>query len=95
MAMRWPAVLLYVLPAAVFVLAEKGEHSRAASLLAAGRAHPACPHGWWGVMALVRELDARLQAELSPPAYAAAQSQGREMDVRETAAALLAEFRSN
>jgi predicted ATPase/DNA-binding SARP family transcriptional activator len=94
MALRWPTVLLYVLPAAVFTLTEKGEYSRAASLLAAGRAHPACPRGWWGVMTLVQDLDARLQTELPPAEYAAAQAQGREMDVRETAVALLEELKS-
>lgn len=94
MVMRWPSVFLRALPTAVFVLAENGYYSRAAALLAMGRAHSACPRGWWEIMALVQELDARLHAALSPEAYAAAQAMGREMDVGETAVTLLEELKA-
>ena len=75
-----------------FILVEQGEYARAAALLAMGRAHPACPRGWWDSMALVQDLEARLQAELSPEEYAVAR--GREMVVGETAVSLLAELKA-
>jgi hypothetical protein len=58
-----------------------------------GRAHPHCPIGWWEIMDLVQTLDARLQAELSPEAYAQAQARGREMDVQQTTISLLAQLK--
>ncbi|MCB0033679.1 MAG: hypothetical protein KDE51_06665, partial [Anaerolineales bacterium] len=93
MTTRWPTVFLYVLPAAAFMLAENGKAERAAALMAMGWAHPACPRGWWEVMDLVQKLEARLKTELSAQAYAAAQAQGREMNVQETAMALLEELK--
>jgi hypothetical protein len=94
MALRWPAVLLRALPAAVFVLAEKDDYAQAVALLEMGRAHPACPHGWWESMVLVLELDARLQEALPPEDYAAAQARGLEMEVGESAVALLEEVQA-
>jgi hypothetical protein len=91
-ANRWPAVCLRTVPAAAFVLAQKGDDWRAAALLAMGRAHAACPHGWWEKMVLVQALDARLQGALSAENYAEAQARGREMDVGETTVALLEEL---
>jgi predicted ATPase len=92
--MRWPAILLQYMPIVASLLADQGEFSRAAALLAMGRTHPACPHGWWEIMVLLQELEARLQTELSPEEYAAAQARGREMDVRETAVSLLEELKA-
>lgn len=88
-AMRWPSILLQYIPVVASLLADQGEFSRAVALLAMARAHPACPQGWWEIMVLVQELEARLQAELSPEEYAAAHSQGRKMDLKETAVSLL------
>jgi hypothetical protein len=91
---RWPALLLQYLPIVCDFLARRGEPARAAALMAMARAHPACPRGWWEVMALVRELEASLQATLPEGEYAAAQAQGRELDVLETAASLLEELKT-
>ena len=58
------------------------------------RAHPACPRGGWQALALIQALDARLQAALSPEEIAAAQAQGRAMDVSKTAVVLLEELKA-
>ena len=92
-ATRWLNILLQFMPIVVALVADKGDHARAASLLAMGWAHPSCPRGWWEIMALVQDLEARLQAALSPEVYAAAQARGQEMDVRETAVSLLEELK--
>jgi hypothetical protein len=92
--MRWPAILLQFIPVAASLLADKGQNARAVALMVMARTHPACPHGWWEIMALVQELDARLQAGLSPEEYAAAQAQGREMEVKETAVSLLEKLKA-
>ena len=93
-ALRWPSILLEYVPVVACILADQGEYSRAAALLAMGRAHPGCPRGWWDIMALVYELEARLEAALLPEEYAAAQARGLELDVPETAASLLEEFKA-
>lgn len=93
-ALRWPSILFQFIPIVAALLADRGDFSRAATLLAMGRAHPACPRGWWEIMDLVQKLEARLQAELSPEAYAAAQAHGRELDVGETAVSLLEELKA-
>ena len=92
--MRWLSHILRDIPPIAFILAERGDFSRAVALLAMGWAHPACPHGWWKVMVLLQELEARLQAVLSPEEYAAAQARGQEMDVRATAVSLLEELKA-
>jgi len=93
-ALRWPAVLLQYVPVVAALCADGGEFARAAALLAMARNHPGCPVGWWQHIALVQEMDARLQAALSPEEVAAAQALGREMDVGETAVALLEELKA-
>ena len=94
LTMIWPSLILANLPIAATIMLERGDQVRAVELLAMGRAHPACPIGWWEKMALVQTLDARLQAALSPAAYAAAQARGQKMDVQETAAALLDDLKA-
>jgi hypothetical protein len=92
--MVWPSIILANLPVAAYILLERGEPVRAIELLAMGRAHPDCPIGWWEIMELVQTLDARLQADLSPAAYAAAQARGQKMDVQETAKGLLDDLKA-
>ena len=92
--LQWPSFILRDLPVTAFILAEAGALVRAAELLAMGRAHPACPVGWWEQMDLVRTLEARLQDGLSPAEYAAAQERGPAMDVQETAQTLLQELKA-
>jgi predicted ATPase len=71
---RWPSILLQFIPVVASILADQGELFRAAALMTMARAHPACPRGWWEIMVLVQELEARLQAALSAQEYAAAQA---------------------
>jgi hypothetical protein len=92
--LKWPSLILRDMPVVAFILAESGNLARAAELLAMGRAHPACPIGWWEQMDLVQALEARLQDRLSPADYAAAQESGETMDVQETAKTLLHELKS-
>lgn len=91
---RWPTILVQFMPVAASLLADEGQHARAAALMAMARAHPGCPHGWWEIMVLVQGLDARVQAALSSAEVAAAQAQGREMDVTLTATGLLEELKA-
>jgi tetratricopeptide (TPR) repeat protein len=92
--MRWLSILLQYVPVVAAILADQGQYTRAVSLLAMAREHPACPRGWWEIMVLVRELESRLETELSDEQYAAAQAKGREMDVRQTAESLLQELKA-
>ena len=85
-------MLLALLPMVAAVLEGMGRTERAVQVLAMGRAHAACPHGWWDNMTLVQDLDTRLQKTLSPAAFANAQAMGRDLDTRETARHLLAEL---
>ena len=94
MLLRWHGFFFQMLPAAAFILAEKGEVVRAASLMALGWGHPACPHGWWKIMDLVQKLEVRFQNELSAKAYTAAQARGREIDLKAEAAALIEELKA-
>jgi hypothetical protein len=93
-ATRWPSILLQYVPVVASLLADQGEFARAATLMAMGRAHPACPRGWWDIMALVHELESRLEVALSPEENAAAQARGLELDMPETAASLLPELKA-
>jgi predicted ATPase/DNA-binding SARP family transcriptional activator len=93
--LRWLGILLQYLPIVASLLADQGHYARAVALLAMGRAHPACPRGWWEIMDLMQKLEARLQAELSPAELAEAQARGRAMDVQATAMALLKELKGD
>lgn len=82
------------IPVVTFIVLEHGDAVRAAELLAMGRAHPACPIGWWKQMDLVRTLEARLLDTLSPADYASAQARGQTMDLQETAKTVLDELKA-
>lgn len=94
MARKVPASLLWFMPVAAGILAADDQYERAVELLAMTASHPACPHAFWEGWSLHQDVTAQLQAALSPGAYAAAQARGREMDVRETAVALLEELKA-
>ncbi|MDX1613355.1 MAG: protein kinase [Candidatus Promineifilaceae bacterium] len=91
---RWPALFLQYMPVVCALLADQEAHARAAALMAMSRAHPACPRGWWEIMDLVREVDTRLQEALTKEELRAAQRQGRELVVEETAPLLLEELKT-
>ena len=82
-------LLLSLLPVVAYLLTEAGQPERAVAVLTMGQAHPACPHGWWKTLVLIQMLEARWQAELSAKDYAAAQAQGQELEMEETAVSLL------
>jgi tetratricopeptide (TPR) repeat protein len=92
--LKWPALFLQYVPVAAAVLSDQGEYAQAAALIAMARQQPGCPHGWWEIMVLMQELEAKLQLALSAEEFAAAQAKGLEMDVQETATALLEQFRA-
>ncbi|MDX1612719.1 MAG: hypothetical protein R3300_00340 [Candidatus Promineifilaceae bacterium] len=46
--------------------------------MATARVHPACPYDWWGTLPLLKSLETRMEKELDPAAYAAAQERGRQ-----------------
>ena len=75
--MRWLGILLQYMPIVAALLVDKSEYAHAVALMLMGWTHPVCPRGWWEVMVLVQELEARLQAALSAEAYAAAQARGK------------------
>ena len=80
---------------ATFIVFERGDSVRAAELLAMGRAHSACPIGWWEKTDLFQKLDARLQTELSTASLAGAEARGQTLDVQETAKVLLDDLKED
>ena len=88
----WPGTMTWLLPVAAVLLAQEGQEKRAVELLALAASHPLSPKGWvekWGVL---EELRAKLTEELDAQSYQAAWQRGQELDLEETAAALLTEF---
>jgi tetratricopeptide (TPR) repeat protein len=74
------------------LLADEGEHTRAAELLGLALNQPASPRGWfdhWPL--LIRKLE-QLEAELGADAFTAAWERGKAMDLKVVVEEVLAEY---
>ncbi len=78
-----PATFVWFIPAAAGMLAQAGDPRAAAGILAAGKAHPACPQGLWARWAFLGELEDRLQSALPAEAFREASTKGKETDLLE------------
>ena len=85
----WTLLIVLYMPIALAILVDDGRYRYAAELLAMSREHPGCPHSWWEQLALLKDIEACIEANLSPEALATAQAHGRELDLKTTTAALI------
>jgi hypothetical protein len=83
--------ILYILYAAVLLIADRGEVEKALELSALAERYPFVAKSCWFEDIAGRELSAAAKS-LPPDVVATAQERGRERDLWQTAAELLAEF---
>jgi tetratricopeptide (TPR) repeat protein len=83
--------LLYALPAAALLLADRGEAERAVEVYALAASHPFVAHSHWFEAVAGRQV-ADAAAELPPAVVEAAQARGQALDPWQTAADLAEEL---